>query len=212
MRASGQQRDTSRDGLGNTVERALLSGFQPFWAVVNKTPWLARFANRLIVNNAVLKVPCRPLALSTQASYTNWAALTDRTWFSRYLPPAPQDRLPPVAEVASLFKLRPDRPPVLSDRSTLLFPSFAQWFTDGFLMTDADRRRTRTNHQLDLSQLYGLEFDRHGGAAATQRAAGRERQAQIRQLGQGRVGATALRCCRRAGSDIRARTGADAPA
>ena len=157
MRASGQQRDTSRDGLRNTVERALLSGFQPFWAVVNKTPWLARFANRLIVNNAVLKVPCRPLALSTQASYTNWAALTDRTWFSRYLPPAPQDRLPPVAEVASLFKLRPDRPPVLSDRSTLLFPSFAQWFTDGFLMTDADRRRTRTNHQLDLSQLYGLD-------------------------------------------------------
>jgi prostaglandin-endoperoxide synthase 2 len=157
MWAPGQRRDTSCDGLRNTVEAALLSGFQPFWAVVNKTPWLARFANRLIVNNAVLKVPCRPLALSTQASYTNWAALTDRTWFSRYLPPAPQDRLPPVAEVASLFRLHPDRAPVLSDRSTLLFPMFAQWFTDGFLMTDADRRRTRTNHQIDLSQLYGLD-------------------------------------------------------
>jgi prostaglandin-endoperoxide synthase 2 len=157
MPASDQQRDTSRDGLRNTVEAALLSGFQPFWAFVNNTPWLARIANRLIVNNAVLKAPCRPLALSTQAPYTNWATLTDRTWFSRYLPPAPQDLLPPVAEVASLFKLRPDRPPVLSDRSTLLFPSFAQWFTDGFLMTDQDRRRTRTNHQIDLSQLYGLD-------------------------------------------------------
>ena len=71
MPASGHLRDTSRDGLRNTVEAALLSGFQPFWAFVNKTPWLARIANRLIVNNAVLKAPCRPLALSTQAPYTN---------------------------------------------------------------------------------------------------------------------------------------------
>jgi len=157
MPAPGQQRDTSRDGLRNKVEDALLTSFQPFWASVNKTPWLARIANRLIVSNAVLKAPCRPLALSTQAPYSTWATLTDKTWFSRYLPPAPQDQLPAVAEVASLFKLRPDRQPVFSDRSTLLFPSFAQWFTDGFLMTDQDRRRTRTNHQIDLSQLYGLD-------------------------------------------------------
>jgi prostaglandin-endoperoxide synthase 2 len=157
MQPPGQQRDTSRDGLRNKIEDALLSGLEPFWAFVNRTPWLARIANGSIVNNAVLKAPCRPLALSTQAPYSTWATLTDRTWFSRYLPPAPQDQLPPVAEVASLFKLRPDRPPVISDRSTLLFPSFAQWFTDGFLMTDDDRRRTRTNHQIDLSQLYGLD-------------------------------------------------------
>jgi prostaglandin-endoperoxide synthase 2 len=157
VQASGQHRDTSRDGLRNTVEAVVLTGFRPFWVFVNRTNWLARIANRLIVNIAVLKAPCRPLALSTQAPYTNWATLTDRTWFSRYLPPAPQDMLPPASEVASLFKLRPERPPVLSDRSTLLFPSFAQWFTDGFLMTDADRRRTRTNHQIDLSQLYGLD-------------------------------------------------------
>ena len=155
MPAPDAKRDTSRDGFRNTVESALLSGLQPFWSFVNKTPSLARVANRLIVANAALKIPCRPLALSTQADYANWATLTDRTWFSRYLPSAPQTDLPPVAEVASLFKLRPDRPPLLSDRSTLLFPSFAQWFTDGFMMTDQDRRRTRTNHQIDLSQLYG---------------------------------------------------------
>jgi prostaglandin-endoperoxide synthase 2 len=157
MPMPGPQRDTSRDGFRNTVEATLLSGLEPFWAFVNKTPWLARIANRLIVNNAVLKAPCRPLALSTQAPYSTWATLTDRAWFSRYLPPASQDGLPSVADVASLFKLRPDRPPVLSDRSTLLFPSFAQWFTDGFLMTNMDRRRTSTNHQIDLSQIYGLK-------------------------------------------------------
>ena len=153
----GQQRDTSRDGLYNKLEDAVLSGFEPVWAFVNKTPWLARIVSGLVVDNAVRKAPSRPLALSTQAPYSSWSTLTDRTWFSRYLPPAPQEGLPPVAEVASLFKLRPDRPPVESDRSTLLFPSFAQWFTDGFLMTDLDRRRTRTNHQIDLSQVYGLD-------------------------------------------------------
>jgi prostaglandin-endoperoxide synthase 2 len=39
----------------------------------------------------------------------------------------------------------------------MLFASFAQWFTDGFLLSDMDdRRRTHSNHELDLSQLYGL--------------------------------------------------------
>ncbi len=149
-------RDTSRDGLRNRVEVTLLAGLRPFWAFVNGRPWLARFFNRLIVDNAVLKAPTRPLALSTMAVYTSWASLTDKTWFSRYLPPAGQDGLPPVDAVASLFKLRPERAPQVSDRSTLLFTSFAQWFTDGFLMTDADRRRTRTRHQIDLGQVYGL--------------------------------------------------------
>jgi prostaglandin-endoperoxide synthase 2 len=44
----------------------------------------------------------------------------------------------------------------LSEKSTLLFPYFAQWFTDGFLAADqVDRRRNHSNHQIDLSQLYG---------------------------------------------------------
>ena len=34
-----------------------------------------RIANRLIVENAVLKAPSRPLALSTQATFTSWATL-----------------------------------------------------------------------------------------------------------------------------------------
>jgi len=65
--------------------------------------------NRLIVNNAVGALPA--FGAEHAGAVYNWATLTDRTWFSRYLPPAPQDLLPPVAEVASLFKLRPDRPP-----------------------------------------------------------------------------------------------------
>ena len=61
-----------------------------------------------------------------------------------------------------------------------LFADFAQWFTDGFLMTDQDRRRTRTNHQIDLSQLYGLEpavtaVGGGGGAPPAPRATARSR-------------------------------------
>jgi prostaglandin-endoperoxide synthase 2 len=148
-------RDTSRDGLRNRIEKYVLSGFEPFWKFINERPWLARIVNKLIVDNAVLKAPARPLALSTMAPYASWDSLMDRTWFARYLPPADQSGRPPLEAVAALFKVRPEGPRV-SPKSTLLFPSFAQWFTDGFLMTsEADRRRTTTSHQIDLGQVYG---------------------------------------------------------
>ena len=101
-------------------------------------------------------VPARPLALSTAAPYTTWPALTDRTWFARYLPPQDGTNLPPVEAVAGLFKVGPSGARA-SRRSTLLFPCFAQWFTDGFMMTDdGDRRRTGSSHQINLGQLYGM--------------------------------------------------------
>ncbi len=149
------ERDRSADGFRNRVEDALLNGLRPFWAFVNRTPALAHWLSGVLIGNAVKKLPARPMCLSTMHDYTSWAALNDRTWFSRYLPPAPQTDLPPMEEMAKLYQVRPDGPR-LSTRSTLLFPAFAQWFTDGFLMTDEDRRRTRTNHEIDLCQLYGL--------------------------------------------------------
>ena len=149
-------RDTSRDGLRNRVEAFLLGNLRPFWTLVNRTPWLARFFNSLIVNNAVAKVPYRPLALSTMSPYTSWESLNDRTWFARYLPPRAEADLPPLERLAALYLVGSDGP-TQSTRSTMLFPSFAEWFTDGFLLTDAhDARRTRTTHQIDLSQLYGV--------------------------------------------------------
>ena len=152
-------RDTSRDGVRNKIEVALLTGFRPFWRFVNHRPALAHWFNRQIVSLAVKKAPARPLALSTVAPYSSWVSLTDRTWFARYLPPRAATALPALDDVAALFKVGRDGPRV-SQRSTLLFPSFAQWFTDGFMMTDGrDTRRTTSNHQIDLSQLYGLTSD-----------------------------------------------------
>jgi prostaglandin-endoperoxide synthase 2 len=149
-------RDTSRDGLANKIEDFLLTRGRPIWNVINRLPWINRLFNRLIVNKAVRKAPFRPLRLSTMDDYPSWSSLTERTWFSRYLPPKDIKDLPPLEALEHLYIPRASGPR-LSDKSTLLFPSFAQWFTDGFLMTSAvDSRRTTTNHQIDLSQLYGL--------------------------------------------------------
>lgn len=52
----------------------------------------------------------------------------------------------------------------------MLFAYFAQWFTDGFLRGESqvprDPRRSTSNHQIDLNQLYGLT----PGATAVLRA------------------------------------------
>jgi prostaglandin-endoperoxide synthase 2 len=45
-------------------------------------------------------------------------------------------------------------------KSTVTFAYFAQWFTDGFLRSDRsperDARRNDTNHEIDLTPLYGV--------------------------------------------------------
>lgn len=158
--AAAPGRDTSRDGFRNKLEDFVLTRARPIWSFINGQPWLSRLINGVIVSNAVRKAPARPLRLSTMGDYASWSSLTDRTWFARYLPPMPADevaRLPPLDRLAPLYVTRSGGPR-LSTRSTLLFPIFAQWFTDGFLMTSsADTRRTTTNHQIDLSQVYGLD-------------------------------------------------------
>src|SRR4051812_47414535 len=152
-------RDISRDGFRNKLESFVLTRGRPIWKFVNGWPWLARIANRAIVSIAALKAPARPLRLTTKADYPSWSSLTDKSYFARYLPPHDQSGLPPLEALDRLYVTRPSGP-ILSHRSTLLFPSFAQWFTDGFLMTDpSDSSKTTCNHQIDLSQIYGLNAE-----------------------------------------------------
>jgi prostaglandin-endoperoxide synthase 2 len=151
-------RDTSRDGLCNRLEYYLTSNFRPIWAVVNRISPLSRFFNWFLVNRLVRKAPARPLQFSTLSPYTSWKSLTDRTFFGRYLAPRKTDpHIITVDEVAELFKADP-KSPTLSERSTLLFPVFAQWFTDGWLLTRLQHSdRTTSPHQIDLNPLYGLK-------------------------------------------------------
>jgi prostaglandin-endoperoxide synthase 2 len=150
------KRNTDRDGLSNRIEFYLLTHFQWFWNLVQKSGFLKRKMNRFLINQAIYKVPPRPYAFSTLAPYTSWTSLTDRTWSGRHLPPMVKDPsvLPPVAEVAKLF-LR-DGEGKLSSKSTLLFSYFAQWFTDGFLRTDPHNPlKNHSNHEVDVTPLYG---------------------------------------------------------
>jgi len=149
-------RDRTRDGFRNRFEAYVLSHFPRLWRVVMAIPPLRRLANKTIISRAAGRVKSRPYALSTLESYTSWASLTDRTYFSRQRPPKDLPCLPSDDSMEALFKVRQGGP-TLSEDSTVLFMSFAQWFTDGFLLTRLDdRRQTFTSHQIDLSPVYGL--------------------------------------------------------
>ncbi len=137
------KRDTSRDGFRNRVETFVLTHFKPVWLWLNRSRRLGDFVNGKIIDVAVKKTKARPFQYSTFTDYTSWRSLTDRTWSGRHLPQKSQDGLPDLADVTQLFQRKPGGAGRLSTKSTLLFASFAQWFTDGFLMTDsADRRKT----------------------------------------------------------------------
>jgi prostaglandin-endoperoxide synthase 2 len=150
-------RSTINDGLRNKIEFYLLTHFKWFWDFVQSNKFLQRTINKFLINNAIKKAPTRPYPLSTMADYTSWDSLTDRTWSGRHLPPVEVDKekLPSLEALSELFLRKGET--ILSEKSTLLFPYFAQWFTDGFLRTDrTNNLKNTSNHEIDISPLYGL--------------------------------------------------------
>ena len=168
-------RDTSKDGFKNKLTTYALTHFEPFWRFVQNTPALEKRANKFLINNAIYKIPTRPNPYSMMSleptvpgtdipkstdSYTSWDSLRDRSYTGRHLPPDPAfnqpETLPNTQDLAALFRKR-NGETVLSEKSTLLFPYWVQWFTDGFLRTDRNNRLKNTsNHEIDLSNVYGL--------------------------------------------------------
>lgn len=142
-------------------------------------PHIKKLVNRIMVNKAVNRCRERPHPWSTAHDYVSWTSLTDRSWSARHLPAEPQRDLPDVADVVELFARRSDAPAV-SETSTLLFPAFAQYLTDGFIRSQmpsegddpAIRLRNSSNHEIDLCTLYGrtpdqvrvLRVDDQGGS------------------------------------------------
>lgn len=128
--------------------------------------------NEILINRLVGKGRTRPHPWSTRCGHICWGGLTDRSYNARLLPPKPHvgpeglgTARPPIDEVATLFAadLAGQRP---CPKSTCLFPAFAQYLTDGFIRTMMfnkppfgsgieDRARTTSNHDIDLSPLYG---------------------------------------------------------
>lgn len=132
--------------------------------VVDVIPWADDAASMTVINALVHSTTHRPHPWSTASDYTSWKALTDRTYQGRQLPVSTRDpaTLPPVDKVVAVFA-RPTGQQLLSEKSTCLFPAFAQYLTDGFIRTgvpgqpetDANRARTSSNHEIDLCPLYG---------------------------------------------------------
>lgn len=168
-------RDTSRDGFRNRLELFALTNFEGLWRLVQKIPWLTRWINKFLTNITVYKVETRPYPFSLMTldehvpdtdrpkktdTYTSWDSLTDRIYTSRHLAPDPEfnqsAELPAPEDLAILFRKK-DGKTIYSEKSTLLFPYWVQWFTDGFLRTDRHNRlRNTSNHHIDLAPVYGL--------------------------------------------------------
>ncbi len=146
----------TNDGLRNSVQLHFGTHYPWLWRILSR-PSFAPRVNREIVNLTVYKLPTRPNPLSTDTDYTSWASLTDRTFSGRHLPPAGLFH-PELAEVMTLFERDGVQRP--SKKSTLLFPHFAQWFTDGFIRTDpVNPRKNKSTHDIDLCQLYGQRVE-----------------------------------------------------
>jgi len=153
--------------MGSVFEDALITVGS---AVLGKSK-----INEILINRLVKKGRTRPHPWSTRCGHICWSGLTDRTYNARLLPPKPHvgpegmgTARPPIDQVALLFAADPagQRP---CPKSTCLFPAFAQYLTDGFIRTMMfnkppfgngfeDRARTTSNHDIDLSPLYGRNW------------------------------------------------------
>lgn len=167
-------RDTSRDGFQNKLETYTLTHFKPIWDFIQSNNALRKKVNKFLINNAIYKIPTRPFAFSTMSTYTSWDSLTDRTYSGLHLPPCDwkpltdkkylinlasaekfEKNFPNVEELEILYRKNGETK--YSPKSTLIFPYFVQWFTDGFLRTNRQNHlKNISNHQIDLSPVYGL--------------------------------------------------------
>ncbi|MEQ9550971.1 MAG: peroxidase family protein [Coleofasciculus sp. G3-WIS-01] len=168
-------RDTSRDGFSNTALTYTLSNFKPIWDFIQSNQALKRKVNKFLVNSLIYRIPTRPYPYSMMTldpyipgtdkpkktdTYTSWDSLQDRTYTGRHLPPDPEfnqeGNLPNIESLAVLFRKR-DGKTKYSEKSTLLFPYWVQWFTDSFLRIDHHNKLKNTsNHEIDLCNVYGL--------------------------------------------------------
>lgn len=122
---------------------------------------LRAIITEILVDKYSYAVPPRPRPTSMAADYATWPGLIDRRFSGRHMGRCPSDRLPtepPLDKHLDLFVRKTFKP--ASDTS-ILFPMFAQWFTDGFLRTKWEEgpqktfRFNESNHEIDLCQIYG---------------------------------------------------------
>jgi prostaglandin-endoperoxide synthase 2 len=133
--------------------------------LANKWEWLGKKINAYAINSLVNVCPHRPHPWSTVSDYVSWISLSDMHWSARHLPAFyPKKNLPRPDLIREMF-VRPANGQRYCEKSTVLFPAFAQYLTDGFIRTrmpntsEGDKQNVRkqntSNHQIDLCPLYG---------------------------------------------------------
>lgn len=146
----------------------LIAALEPVVAwLTERWPAFHRWVSGLLINGIVSETRPRPHPWSTKTPYISWAALTDRSYSARQL--SAKDLAPPqdAKTTAAMFVRAAGTPQASCAKSTMLFPCFAQYLTDGFIRTwvfanDEQRGRTTSNHEIDLCTLYGrLEKQTH---------------------------------------------------
>ena len=143
------------------------------WIVklIARVGFLHKRANKLAINGFANIARTRPHPFSTQSSFSSWSSLTDKSWSGRHLPVSSIDplSLPEWEGVNGLRPLfeRPSHQQRMCPKSTLLFATFAQYLTDGFIRTvpeedpdtgclsEENRKRNTSNHDIDMCTLYG---------------------------------------------------------
>lgn len=162
--------------------------FPSFWDWIISKEWVQNAISKAVFRRFGGTTPPRPHSATMADDYASWKGLVDKRFTGRHLPVDPDfdaRTRPDADDVVSLF-LRSDNGTsggVMDDdmRSTLLFASMAQWFTDSFLRTshafdfDEDgnvkvengapvrlsgrERLNDSTHEIDLCQIYGLNAD-----------------------------------------------------
>ena len=136
-----------------------------FVHISNRWDWFGRRLNAYFINELVNQCRHRPHPWSTVSDYVSWTSLSDKRWSARHLPAYPAGPKPPAPDVIRDIFVRPQGKQRLCEKSTVLFPAFAQYLTDGFIRTkmpntlagetDDVRLQNTSNHEIDLCPLYG---------------------------------------------------------
>src|SRR5262245_19515099 len=103
--------------------------------VADHWTWLGNKLNAIAINRIVSCCRYRPHPWSTVHDYVSWASLTDLRYSARHLPPAHLTDLPGPEAVKAVFKRPEGQPQRYCEKSTILFPAFAQYLTDSFIRT-----------------------------------------------------------------------------
>lgn len=133
--------------------------------LLESTQFTHRKVNGIAINSLVGYCRYRPHPWSTIHDYTSWDALTKSEWSARHLPAVNRNHPRSPQELSAFFNAGENQQ--LSDKSTTLFPAFAQHLTDGFIRTRMQRQdedsslrlQNTSNHNIDLSPLYGRTME-----------------------------------------------------